>query len=527
MPEALAELWWYQKARPRSSSLNVVVAVEIQRPWKMEQLRDVWEVLVGRHPILKSHFMGEGGRCYRVFPTAIRLPLGEERFEGNQMSRLQDSLDNHADAPFDMATGPLWRVFLFSLGAKRQFIQMIFHHSISDFRSVEILWDEMVALIDGARTGVEPVLGKVRYNSRTSPELANRASEAPETDGAEYNEHHIGRAGGPLPQERCSGRVLPFTLDRAASRRVSVSAQAAQVTPFVFLLATFQAVLRCYFNSDRIAIHVPASTRQSKEAYSEVGYFIHLLPVAISVAKSDRFVEILGKTHCAVLNAIDASPKAGRPVFRTKASIGFVFYRSLQNAGTAAAALRGHELTLRSHGNEFKSVHVTRWESQFDLKLSMASYDGEIKGALEYDGAAFDVEMVEGILESFIKLLDVFSRRAELSIAGATEAALLHSHYDGRCVDNFPSLIHRFDHLCLLFPAQSAVVDGDRNFTYGDLYHASCAIAAHLRANGVCLGETVGVHLANSFAQVATVFAILRLGAVYLPIDISYPNQRK
>jgi amino acid adenylation domain-containing protein len=76
-------------------------------------------------------------------------------------------------------------------------------------------------------------------------------------------------------------------------------------------------------------------------------------------------------------------------------------------------------------------------------------------------------------------------------------------------------------------PDHPAVVDpGGWSLTYAELDRRSNALAAHLVAQGVRKGDRVGVVLPKSAASVTALFAIMKAGAAYVPVDHSSPVER-
>jgi cyclohexanecarboxylate-CoA ligase len=67
-----------------------------------------------------------------------------------------------------------------------------------------------------------------------------------------------------------------------------------------------------------------------------------------------------------------------------------------------------------------------------------------------------------------------------------------------------------------------AVVDGNSHFTWGELTAMAEQTATALAQQGVGRGNVVGVQLPNSMHLVVMVMAVLRLGAVYHPLNPSY-----
>jgi len=75
-------------------------------------------------------------------------------------------------------------------------------------------------------------------------------------------------------------------------------------------------------------------------------------------------------------------------------------------------------------------------------------------------------------------------------------------------------------------PERPAVVFMDRMLTYADLHSQSDRLAAFLSDCGVAVGDRVGIMQQKSIESVVALFAILKTGAAYVPIDPSVPAQR-
>jgi amino acid adenylation domain-containing protein len=76
------------------------------------------------------------------------------------------------------------------------------------------------------------------------------------------------------------------------------------------------------------------------------------------------------------------------------------------------------------------------------------------------------------------------------------------------------------------YPEKKAVVDRDRHFTYAELDRTSNRLARALIANGIQKGDRVGFYLKKSLESIVSMFAILKAGGVYVPIDPFAPSKR-
>jgi len=68
-------------------------------------------------------------------------------------------------------------------------------------------------------------------------------------------------------------------------------------------------------------------------------------------------------------------------------------------------------------------------------------------------------------------------------------------------------------------PAKTALICGRERFTYAELDTQADRLAQALIANGVQRGDRVVIHLPNSVATVVSIFAALKAGAVFVPVN--------
>ena len=76
-------------------------------------------------------------------------------------------------------------------------------------------------------------------------------------------------------------------------------------------------------------------------------------------------------------------------------------------------------------------------------------------------------------------------------------------------------------------PERVAVIAPGRELSYGELAGRATALAGELRRLDVSPGEAVGVVMEKGWEQVAAVLAVLEAGGVYVPVDASWPEERR
>lgn len=118
-------------------------------------------------------------------------------------------------------------------------------------------------------------------------------------------------------------------------------------------------------------------------------------------------------------------------------------------------------------------------------------------------------------------------RVAKLSSLPDAELALLAAcasqDWDQQADASIPQLIA--EQLCM-DPDAIAVGFDEEELTYAQLWARSGAVAARLRAAGVRRGHLVGLCCERSPELVVGMLGILRSGAAYVPLDLSYSAQQ-
>ncbi len=75
-------------------------------------------------------------------------------------------------------------------------------------------------------------------------------------------------------------------------------------------------------------------------------------------------------------------------------------------------------------------------------------------------------------------------------------------------------------------PQSTAVVIGDDRLTYAELNGQANQLAHLLIRSGISPGDFVGCYMDRSIEMMVSVYAILKAGGVYVPLDPEYPSHR-
>lgn len=108
--------------------------------------------------------------------------------------------------------------------------------------------------------------------------------------------------------------------------------------------------------------------------------------------------------------------------------------------------------------------------------------------------------------------------------------ALINRHQIGRDekipFDKYSRIEDVFSARAAEFPSMIAVSHRENKLTYIELDEISNKLAYTLRQAGVQPGEIVGIFMPRNIPMIVAILAILKIGAVYMPLDPDYPSER-
>ncbi|MET8867878.1 amino acid adenylation domain-containing protein [Nonomuraea sp. NPDC004580] len=141
---------------------------------------------------------------------------------------------------------------------------------------------------------------------------------------------------------------------------------------------------------------------------------------------------------------------------------------------------------------------------------------------LEYrDG---DTGRAERLLDDYLRLLDDLTRAS--GPVGALPGLGAVPVPGPRGDVGTDTVVDRFDRAAERSPHRTALVAGGASMTFEQLRERSRAVAGVLAQRGIGPERTVGLAIPRSLDSIVALFAVLRVGAAYVPLELDHPDER-
>lgn len=144
----------------------------------------------------------------------------------------------------------------------------------------------------------------------------------------------------------------------------------------------------------------------------------------------------------------------------------------------------------------------------------------------------FPKGLIDEMFASFIQLInksisdeDFFEKNLEVGISDRTKEIRARVNDTNTPFDE-KSLVDGFFMRCRNTPYNTALIYQKEKYSYSDLLKYVSAIQQRLIEKNVEEEDKIGILLEKGVWQVASVVAVMSVGAVYVPIDITQPAER-
>lgn len=317
-PASLAQrrLWFLHQLQAPTSAYNVHVGLWLYGPLDLTALQNSLQVVVNRHDSLRTTFALEGKSLIQTVrrSRAIDLPVKDFSDLPDPYPATYALARQELAEPFDLGTGPLFRVHVFRIRTEENVLLCTMHHIITDAWSMQLFIKELATLYEGLTRGTTPDLPELTIQYGDYSEWQSRwlDSEVAKQKQA-FWKRTLAHAPAllelpydtPRPAEQTlEGATLALEVPSKISGNLASLAKECKVTPFMVLLAGFKVLLYGYSGESDVLVGVPVAGRSQVETEPLIGFFVDTVVVRDKLSGNPRFLDLLAQVRDTTVNAL-------------------------------------------------------------------------------------------------------------------------------------------------------------------------------------------------------------------------------
>lgn len=514
--------------------------LDIEGPVNRELFEKSFNLLMGRHEVLRSVFLHEKvQKPKQVVLEKRQMKITYLEISGRSAEETESLIKSteagDRNRGFDLAKDVLMRVTVLVKGSESFTVVWSYHHILMDGWCFGVIVSELLETYRALVKGLPPALSAVPPSSRYLEWLDKQDRQQALAHWKEYLDDYENVASLPQvsPVQGYGFEEVNLVLDRSQTEMLSALSLRHRTTVSTVFHTIWGILLQRYCNLDDVVFGSVVSGRPAGVEGVEkmVGLFINTLPIRLQGSKGLKFSEAVSSVGRSMIEAERNS---------------YVQLSEIQALTEVRNNLFDHILVFENYpldrsikeldlGKEigFRITGVSAHE-RTHYKLTVIVFPGpQMTIKLVYDRSAVGLEFVRKIGGHLGRVLVAVHTDPEIPVdlidmlTDDERDRVLNLYNDTRA--EYPSnktIPELFEDQVKRVPHHIAVSYEGRHLTYHELNERANQLAGKLRGKGVKPGTVTAVMLDRSIEMVTGILAVMKAGGAFLPIDPECPEER-
>ncbi|MEM0577177.1 amino acid adenylation domain-containing protein, partial [Flavobacterium polysaccharolyticum] len=527
-------IWLDQILESDSPKYNIGGYAFINGSIDVDRFKKAFDILIKENNIFCFVFEEKSGfPVYSLQETDGDLVLNY-REESDESKAIQ-MINEDFKIPFDIENErQLYKMWLVKIAPESYIWYSKLHHIISDGFSFQLLYKKLKRIYEQLSTDViydDLCIEKnaISYEDFIALENTYKASEDFSNDKNFWLERYkdlpfLIYTGTNKSVSHCN---IEIALSELENKALWEFVKTEKMSVFHLLIGCFSIVLSKYYNREEVNLGMPILNRKNGVEKRTIGPFLSLLPLKITLEKTSSILDFVNEIKSTLFTCYrhqrfqQADILRNLPQTTSKLYDVRLSYESMQYESEFA----GNKATIHPLSNDSEedpiSIHVfedinAQIRFRFDINEKYVS--------------KFEVnQLITSFIEVLTQLKDIKDTPiSEIQIASKEQLKEIKEISKGltlkRPEETFLNLWNTVLSNC---SSNTAILHQSNSLTYKNLETSANTVAAYLQKKGVKKGDKLGVMLSRSEKSIIGILAALKTGAIYVPIDDAYPDERK
>jgi amino acid adenylation domain-containing protein len=530
---AQARLYVLQQLEENSVAYNEFFMIPFNGIFEKEKLENTFERIIYRHENLRTSFQ-------MIEEQPVQRIHKKIDFQTEHMTIPEKPINIAREfiRPFDLSKPPLFRVGLIQVNKHRTILLIDIHHIVTDGKSQGILKEEFELIYNG--TDHQLPLLPLQYKDYTQWQKGPVQKSLTQ----KQEDYWLTLFSGEIPvinlpvdyprpiMQDFEGYSVSFYLEEKETSRLKERARDTETTLYMNLLVVLSLMLYKISNQEDIIVGTPVESRQHPDLDDIMGMFVNTLPIRTNPQPGKTLLEYLEEAKNRTLKAYenqaypfeDLVSNLSVPRDTSRNPIFDVMFNQLSQK----EYLENLPVMGEQQGYEHLEGIV-----RFDLHLTAVDTEEKILLNIRYRKALFKKKTIDRMIGYFKKILDVLlenptEKISKINILTPEQKNQILFKFNDTETD-FPrhkTLFQLFEETVEQHGQATAVTMSGKELTYQELNKKANQLARHLKQKNAGPNTIVAVISDRSMEMMIAIFAILKSGAAYLPIDPQYPEKR-
>lgn len=547
-------IWFAEQQEQADNSANyhMIACYKVNKNLDILRFETACQELIKLYDVFGTSFFMQGNELKQIILAPEARELNFQVKNIKTMTCLEEAVQREIDTPWTMSSSTLIRFVIFKEQLENSYyILLHVHHAIFDAVSLKNCLDTLSKIYHSLASGLSSCIDQPhQYVEFICDQQKKIKDEVYQSKAFNFWKESLSKIKivTTLPSDQSLSRFRPATQESAKRYAFSLSAEELTrlknlarlggVTCFSVVSALFSILLCSYTYQKNITMVTATNGRGGHASFDKmIGFFVNLLVQQFDLEENMYFLDYLKQANIKLLasqNYQDVSFDKIHEILSKKNVKDILLSPALIYQSYAIP-----ELNIE---NEVAKLELPKQPIIFDMRktcrfgyftLFAQENLSELSFVVEYAEDLYSEKFIANIAKNFLYLIqniceNPYQMLHDISVVSNDEreqsrslgkGPKLHCAKDDNLVNKFLTSVENY-------PDNCALSYGEIRLTYKEVDQQSTNLAQSLINAGIQQGNYVGIFLEPNHLFFIAELAILKIGAVFIPLSKEDPYVR-
>ncbi len=510
---------------------NFAAVYNVKGKIDKEKIQNCFSKIVQRHEAFRTRFDMVDGEVVQIIEDSVDF---EVKFQAAEKENLDEAIQENIKA-FDLAKAPLLRVVFISLNEEEHVMVMDMHHIISDQSSLGVMLKEISMIYQGQELPELEIQYKDFAKWQNDFFRSGKVKKQLEYWKKEFE------GGIPVMDLYTDydrpeimgyeGAKVRFAFEDDINDKIIAFSKEQGITPYMFIMAALNIMLWRYTNQKDVVIGTAIAGRRHAKLESIIGMFVNTLAIKSEIDENTVIKDYLQYTKEKMVRAYDNQDcqfdmlveELGVPKNVSRNPLFDILFNYI-NIGTDEVEIEGLSLEPYDDGEI---------DAKFDISFTLEEKNQKFDMDIDYSKALYKEETIGLMGNRLIYIISQMLKDEKQKLKDITMMTEEERQWLVETVNqtatNYPSdktVLSIFEECVRNNPDAIAIEWMEEKLSYRQLNNMANQLAKKLADRNIGYQDMVAILLERGYMQMVSMLGTMKLGAVYVPIDPKYPQER-
>ena len=528
-------IWYLEKTYKDSQLHNIGGVMRIKGEVDVSLIKQAINLTIKNNEGLRLRFFeidGEPEQYVKEYETEEIKFLDFTEESEDTIERWQS---DNMSSPFVLMDSKLYEFIIFRSSIEDYSILLKMHHLVSDGWSTSIIQKQVTDYYEMLKEKQPVALQELRpsYVTYLNSEKNYLDSERCRKNRVYWMNKFskLPENMTPLKKDAMKANRVKFFLEKELSQDIFRFLEGKKLSLNSFFTGVMAIYLGRTRDTDDIVVGVPVYNRMGKQEKEMVGMFTSTMPVRVSYSK-DMTCDSFFKTVNTELKECLYQQRYPYDMLINDLGLRKAGYESLFDVCVNYYVAKYSDMI---DGKKSYIEQVFQRAQWYPLQLVIVLHEDtqKIELDLDYNLSYYNENEIHTIYRYLIQIAKSFVQEKieciqDISLIPYKERyeKLIQYNNTFHFVKEKKTVVALFEEQVKRVGDKTACMCGDESITYQELSKRINQLANYLVKNGIQNDDIVAICYPHSIDLIVAIFAVLKVGASYVPVDPNYPVER-